>query len=133
MVAPALEAAAAEGARPALSRALLWAFAVAGINFAVIRALVGELGGAPRSESEFYLRVAMIFVAVLLPGVPGSWEAAWVFLLSGAGVAPSASLGACVILRLYNWLLAAGGAVSMAWSGHGPRPAAPLVPPEGSR
>jgi len=134
MVAPALEAAAGPGAGPALSRALLWAFAVAAINFGVIRALVSELGGVPRSESAFYLHAAMIFVAVLLPGVPGSWEAAWVFLLGGAGVAPSAALGACVILRLYNWLLAAGGAVSMAWSGSGGRgPPTPHVPPGASR
>lgn len=132
-VSPALEAASAPGAGGALTRALLWAFAVAAINFGVIRALVAELGATPRSEAEFYLRVALIFVATLLPGVPGSWEAAWVFLLSGAGVAPSASLGACFILRLYTYLLAACGAASMAWSGRPPPPAETLVPPGASR
>lgn len=114
-VMPALEVASGPRALGAVARSAFWGLAVAAINFSVIRAVVGALGGRPHTEASFFTHTAMIFVGVLLPGVPGTWEAMWIFFLGGAGVSASVALGACVLMRAYAYALALLGALSLAW------------------
>jgi hypothetical protein len=98
----------------AVARAALLSVAVAGVQFATIRGFVFALGGVPTAEKWVYVGTAMSFVVSALPALPGGWgtaDAAYVFFLSLAGLAPGISLAVCLLYRLFWYLSAIVGAV----------------------
>jgi glycosyltransferase 2 family protein len=113
---------------------------VAGVQFATIRGLIFALGAAPTSEKWVYIGTAMAFVASALPTLPGAWgtaDAAYVFFLGLAGLAPGTALAVCLLYRLFWYISGITGALlhltrasqpSRA-PGHTARSAAPEEPP----
>lgn len=98
----------------AVASAALWSVVVAGVQFATIRGFVFALDGVPTAERWVYVGTAMAFLVSALPALPGAWgtaDAAYVFFLGLAGLAPGTALAVCLLYRLFWYLSATVGAV----------------------
>lgn len=116
---PMLDYTAAPGALPALAKATVAAFFVAAFQLAVVRGLVAAVGITPTDERAVYVGTAMCFVVTAIPAFPGGWgtvDAAFVYFLGRAGVPPSAALGVSLFYRLFWYVVAVIGGLTMALS-----------------
>jgi uncharacterized membrane protein YbhN (UPF0104 family) len=120
----------------AVAAAASWSVAVAAAQFVTIRGFVFALGGVPTAEKWVYVGTAMAFVVSAVPALPGAWgtaDAAYVFFLALAGLAPGTALAVCLLYRLFWYLSAIVGAVlylvrpaaTVAGAGLGAAPAEP--------
>jgi uncharacterized membrane protein YbhN (UPF0104 family) len=103
---------------PRAPRAVLGGLAVSLVvsaaQLAVIRGLVGSLGATPSPERWVYVGTTMAFIAGAIPALPGGWgtsDAAFVFFLGKAGLAPSTALAVSLLYRLFWYSSGAVGAL----------------------
>jgi glycosyltransferase 2 family protein len=112
---------------PRAPRAIALAAAVSALiaaaQFIILRGLVFALGATPTAEKWVYVGTAMAFIVGAVPALPGGWgtsDAAYVFFFARAGLSPAIALAACLIYRLFWYILAVAGALLYASR---PRPA----------
>ncbi len=111
---PLLDYMANDGAPRAIVLGILVSLVVSAIQLFVVRGAVFALGAVPGDERWVYVGSAMAMIVSALPTLPGGWgtgDAAYVFFLGFAGLAPGVALAACLIYRLFWYLLGIVGAV----------------------
>jgi hypothetical protein len=114
IAAPMLEYVRDPRAPGAILRATAVSFAVAVIQFAIVRGLIFALGAEPTSEKWIYVGTAMVFIVGAIPALPGGWgtaDAAWVFFLGLAGLPAGSALAVGLMFRLFWYVSAIVGAV----------------------
>jgi uncharacterized membrane protein YbhN (UPF0104 family) len=114
VAAPVLEYVRDSRAPRAIARAALLSVVVACVQLAIIRGLVGALGGVPTAEKWVYVGSTMAFIVGAVPALPGGWgttDAAYVFFLGLAGLGAGDALAVCLFYRLFWYLLGVAGAV----------------------
>lgn len=111
---PMLAYARAPGGTGVVLRATAVSVLVSLTQLFVIRGLCSALGVTPSSEAWVFAGTAFTFMVSALPALPGAWgtgDAAFVFFLARAGVAPSEALAICLLYRIYWYLSAILGAL----------------------
>jgi uncharacterized membrane protein YbhN (UPF0104 family) len=114
LVKPLLEYMGNEGAPRAIVLGLLASLVVSAIQLFCVRGAVYALGVVPSDERWVYVGSAMAMIVSALPTLPGGWgtgDAAYVFFLGFAGLSPGVALAACLIYRLFWYLVGVVGAV----------------------
>jgi uncharacterized membrane protein YbhN (UPF0104 family) len=114
VVKPVLEYVGDPRAPAAIGAGLLVSLIVSAVQLAIIRGEIVALGVTPASERWVYVGVTMAFMVSAIPALPGGWgtsDAAFVFFLGRAGLAPSSALAVSLLYRLF-WYSSGGiGAV----------------------
>lgn len=111
---PLLDYVASDGAPRAIVLGIFVSLVVSAIQLLVVRGAVYALGVVPGDERWVYVGSAMAMIVAALPTLPGGWgtgDAAYVFFLGFAGLAPGVALAACLIYRLFWYLLGIVGAI----------------------
>ena len=104
VVTPVLEYVGDPGAPRAIARAAAISVLVSASQLAVVRGILLALGASPSAEGLVYVGTTMAFIVAIVPGLPGGWgtsDAAFVFFLARAGIAPSSALAVSLIYRLF--------------------------------
>jgi uncharacterized membrane protein YbhN (UPF0104 family) len=128
VVAPVLGYVGGPGAPRALARAAAISVMVSAAQLAVVRGILHALGASPSAEGLVYVGTTMAFMVAVVPGLPGGWgtsDAAFVFFLARAGIAPSSALAVSLIYRLFWYGSGGVGALLFLLRGGGKR-AGPL-------
>jgi uncharacterized membrane protein YbhN (UPF0104 family) len=115
VVLPMLEYAVSPGGPAALLRAFLLSLLVSGTQLLVVRGLVATLGAHPGEESWVYVGSAFAMIVGAVPVTPGGWgtsDAAYVFFLGRAGIAPAQAAAVCLLYRLMWYATGSMGAFS---------------------
>lgn len=118
LVRPLLEYAAAENGPRALGRGLLLSLVVSSVQLVVVRGLVAALGVTPDREAWVYVGSTFGMIVAALPVTPGAWgtaDAAYVFFLGQAGIAPSVAAAVCLLYRVFWYatgMIGAGSALA---------------------
>jgi uncharacterized membrane protein YbhN (UPF0104 family) len=115
VVVPLLEYAADGRGPSALGRGLLFSLLVSGVQLLVVRGLVAALGATPRPEAWVYVGSTFGMIVSALPVAPGAWgtaDAAYVFFLGQAAIAPSVAAAVCLLFRVFWYASGLVGAVS---------------------
>ncbi len=128
MVDPVLEYVGDGGAPRTIARAVAFSLLVSASQLAVVRGILLALGASPSAEGLVYVGATMSFMVAIVPGLPGGWgtsDAAFVFFLARAGIAPSSALAVSLIYRLFWYGSGGVGALLFLLRGGG-RGAGPL-------
>jgi hypothetical protein len=110
---PMLAYAREPGGTLTVARSTLLSVLVSLTQLGVIRGLAFAIGASPTSEAWVFAGAAFTFMVSALPSLPGAWgtgDAAFVFFLKNAGLAPSQSLAICLLFRMCWYLSAVVGA-----------------------
>jgi hypothetical protein len=102
------------GAIRAIVGCVLLSFLVSAVQLGVNRGLIASIGVVPTSERWVYVGMTFIFTVGAVPALPGGWgtvDAAYVYFLGLAGLAPSSALAVCLLWRLFWYLSGAVGSV----------------------
>jgi uncharacterized membrane protein YbhN (UPF0104 family) len=132
VVKPVLEYVGHPKAPGAIARALLISLVVSATQLAVIRGIVFTLAASPSPERWVYVGTTMAFMVGVVPALPGGWgtsDAAFVFFLGRAGLAPSTALAVSLLYRLF-WY-SSGGVGALLFVTRGSRATEPA--PDGQR
>lgn len=115
VIRPLLEYAADPRGPRALGRGFLLSLVVSGVQLLVVRGIVASLGVVPEHEAWVYVGSTFGMIVAALPVAPGAWgtaDAAYVFFLGQAGIAPSVAAAVCLLYRVFWYATGVIGAGS---------------------